>query len=121
VQSKRPCAGRPFFCRRGPEKISLSHKYCVSLIIVLFWDKRSGRGGVLPVYTILPVDPAEARIEIDTQDTADVLKVVGALACGEADVLVDGKYTFSVRTFDNNLLAFFQRDPDRGVIFGEFG
>jgi hypothetical protein len=50
-----------------------------------------------------------------------VLKAVAALACGEADVLVDGRYTFSLRRFANDLLAFFQRDPDRDATFGEFG
>jgi hypothetical protein len=70
---------------------------------------------------ILPIDPAEVRIEIDAQDAAAVLKAVESLICGEADVLADGRYAFSVRLDANGLWAIFQRDPDPDLTFGEFG
>jgi hypothetical protein len=75
----------------------------------------------VPVHTILPIDPAEGRIEIDTLDTADVLKAVEALACREADVLAEGSYAFSILTDANGSWAIFQRDPDKDGTSGERG
>jgi hypothetical protein len=75
----------------------------------------------LPVYTILPVDPAEVQIEIDAADAAAVLKAVEWLIWGEADVFADGRYAFSVQVDAEGMWSIFQRDPDEGASFGEFG
>jgi len=70
---------------------------------------------------VLPIDPAEVRIEIDAPDAAAVLKAVESLICGEADVLADGRYAFSIRLDASGLWVIFERDPDKGAMFGEFG
>jgi hypothetical protein len=70
---------------------------------------------------ILPIDPTEVRIEIDAPDAAAVLKAVESLICGEANVLADGRYAFSIRLDADGMWSIFQRDPDEDARFGEFG
>lgn len=64
----------------------------------------------MPRFTILPTDPSYASAEITALDAGAVLNIVGRLECHEADVLQDGKYSFSVRLSQNGLWSIFQRE-----------
>jgi len=79
----------------------------------------------LPVYLMVPVDPAKVRIEIETEDTADGLIAIQPLSGGEADVLADGRYASSLRIDPKPCGQSFDAIPTRarrmGATFGELG
>jgi hypothetical protein len=68
------------------------------------------RSFVLPRFKIIPTDQSFSSAEIVALDAAAVLNIVGQLDCGAADVLQDGKYTFSVRLSRNGLWTIFRYD-----------
>lgn len=70
----------------------------------------------MPRFTILPCDPSYASTEVTAIDASAVLNMVDRLHCGEADVLQDGAYSFSVRLSANGLWSIFQRDHEHGAI-----
>lgn len=69
----------------------------------------------MPRYTVLPVDCDLAPVEITAHDAGAVLNLVCRLDCGEADVLHDGVYNFSVRLSSNGLWSIFQRHEAQDV------
>ena len=70
-------------------------------------------------FTIIPIEPANTEREIAAIDASAVLNVVSQLGCGEADVLQDGSYSFSVRLSESGMWSIFQRDREMDI--GSFG
>lgn len=68
----------------------------------------------MPLFSILPTASDHAPFDVSSHDAAAVLHSVG---CGEADVLEDGTYVFSVRLGVNGLWHIHQRTaPTLGPI-----
>lgn len=65
----------------------------------------------MPRFTILPAGQTCPSAEITSLDARVVLNIVGQLACEEADVLKDGRYSFSLALNSNGLWSIFQRAP----------
>ena len=64
----------------------------------------------MPRFQILPIDQSYSSAEVVALDAASVLHMVQRLDCGEADVMRDGAYCFSVRLQEKGLWCIFQRD-----------
>lgn len=63
----------------------------------------------MPLFTILPTSSDHPPFEVSSPDAAAVLHSVARFDCGEADVLEDGAYVFSVRLGTNGLWHIHQR------------
>ncbi|MEJ5975057.1 hypothetical protein WG901_00290 [Novosphingobium sp. PS1R-30] len=63
----------------------------------------------MPLFTITPSDTDHAPVEVSSPDAAAVLHTIARLNCGEAEVLEDGIYVFSVRLDNNGLWHIHQR------------
>lgn len=63
----------------------------------------------MPRFSIVPTVSDHAPFEIWSHDAAAVLHSVARVGCGEADVLQDGAYLFSVRLGANGLWHIRQR------------
>jgi hypothetical protein len=66
----------------------------------------------MPRFKIVPTDQICSSAEVTALDAGAVLNVVSQLNCGEADIMKDGAYAFSVRLARNGLWTLFQREPD---------
>lgn len=64
----------------------------------------------MPRFTILPIDPSRPPAELIAADGSAVLNALCRLDCGEANVLMDGRYLQSVRLDANGVWHIFQRD-----------
>lgn len=71
----------------------------------------------MPLFSILPTATDHAPFDVSSHDAAAVLHSVARVGCGEADVLEDGTYVFSVRLGVNGLWHIHQRTaPTLGPI-----
>jgi hypothetical protein len=61
-------------------------------------------------FTIIPTGRSSSS-DIIAQDPRAVLGLVRQIDCTDADILEDGRYTFSVRLSDTGLWSIFQREP----------
>jgi len=64
----------------------------------------------MPRYTVTPIDDSCTSAELISQDAAAVLPMVARLDCGEADVLEDGNYAFSLQLGASGLWQIYQRN-----------
>jgi hypothetical protein len=67
----------------------------------------------MPRFKILATDHSYST-EIIADQAAAIFTTVDRLECKEADVLIDGAYSFSVRLEQNGFCSIFQRDHARG-------
>lgn len=65
----------------------------------------------MPSFTIEPFDGSKL-VGITPTGAAGVLQLVQRLACKQADVSIDGEYSFSVRFENNGLWYIYQRDEE---------
>ena len=73
----------------------------------------------MPRFTVQPTDQSFSSTEIIACDAGPVLGMVSTLACGEADVMEDDVYSFSVRLGSNGIWSIFQRGyAPRAMIAG---
>ncbi|MCW1427507.1 hypothetical protein [Novosphingobium sp. JCM 18896] len=63
----------------------------------------------MSVFSITPTNPDHAPFEVTSRDAAAVLHAIARADCGEADVLENGAYMFSVRLDPNGLWHIHQR------------
>jgi hypothetical protein len=76
----------------------------IALRLAIAWST------AMPRFTILSTDQSYSATEITALDAGAVLNIVGRLDCKDADVLADGRYSFSVRLNDCGMWSVFQRD-----------
>jgi hypothetical protein len=67
----------------------------------------------MPRFKILATDHSYST-EIIADKAAAIFTTVDRLECKEADVLIDGAYSFSVRLEQSGFWSIFQRDHARG-------
>jgi hypothetical protein len=70
----------------------------------------------MPSFRVLPVDRSFPSVDFTAKDGREIFSLVDRLACREADVLVDGSYSFSVRMNNSGMWSIFQRDFDTTAI-----
>ncbi len=60
-------------------------------------------------FKIIPCDGSDSGPEVVARDAGAVLNVVDHIACHEADVMLDGEYSFSVRLSAHGLWTIYQQ------------
>ena len=63
----------------------------------------------MPRFKILSSDQSYASAEVTALNASASLNIVRELGCGEADVLQDDRYCFSIRLGEDGLWTIFQR------------
>lgn len=69
----------------------------------------------MPRFTVVPADPHFASAEIVAQDAGPALHVISQTKCGEADILEDGRYAFSLRLGTSGVWCLFRRDDENSA------
>lgn len=64
-------------------------------------------------YTIKPTDESFTSAAIIATDPGQVLQIVRQLGTGEADVLEDGAYSYTLRLDDSGTWYIFRRESQR--------
>jgi hypothetical protein len=64
----------------------------------------------MPRYSIVPLDQADAPIDVVSPNAASILHMISRRDFLEADVLCDGEYAFSVILHENGFWTIFERE-----------